>query len=600
MRSRASFLPFLALSCFLLLSMQDPQVRGVVSGTVRTSLYEPVAGARVYVTQSPHSKPLVETSSDESGHYRLEGVPPGRCSIHVSCKGWAGRPSVEVIPEPGGDVAGVDFQLFSAGKLKGVVRSRDGKPIANALVSAAFDRSRVLRYPVREIRTGNDGHYLLEDVPMGYVTVGVHADGYRLASKDYPLGLHGRVDFELKPGGGKLRIRVTDAKAAVPVGEVRFSVLPYSHGSLQHFPSSLRSGTLDETGEVLLSGLPPFEYRVSLVHDSYSFSPRTARRKLAEGGTSVVDFHCQRIDSVLMGGTLTDKKGRPLAGGTLVCRAGSGGKQTRAVTDEKGRFSCVSPLAPGERFVMYLVGGDEVLVANPGPGRSSPEARYVCWGWHQGVVQKDLQIRLEAVPGTKLSGKVIGPDGQSVAGASLRMSCAPQKVTPSRTDVLWATSRLDGTFSFRPFGIPGENLWLHVEGPAGQTVYKHVNVESGGSQEGIVLKLSPPTRIEGVLRNKSGRPIAGARVHLLHTDGQSRRPTETITDLRGRYVFLGAPTGGHKLRFFYWDARWNHVDLAQWRARYDKQLTEPFDLLPGKTRKVDFILELGEPLKPIR
>lgn len=112
---------------------------GEVSGTVRDGLGGPVTGASVWIENCQYACPS-EATTDESGAYRIRGIPPSRHVIaHARTPGtidqWFDRASDWIDATPfdlaAGEVrGGVDFVLVRGGVLTGHVIAGDtGQPL---------------------------------------------------------------------------------------------------------------------------------------------------------------------------------------------------------------------------------------------------------------------------------------------------------------------------------------------------------------------------------------------------------------------------------------------------------------------------------------
>ena len=96
------------------------------------------------------------------------------------------------------------------------------------------------------------------------------------------------------------------------------------------------------------------------------------------------------------------------------------------------------------------------------------------------------------------------------------------------------------------------DLRVHVSGSAGAGVSKAFRIKSGDDLEGVGVTLAPSGVVEGLILDRKGKPIPGARVQLRNWDLQRGRQkdggiVEVLTDRNGRYRHLGVEPGGHYL-----------------------------------------------------
>ncbi|MEI8256273.1 MAG: carboxypeptidase regulatory-like domain-containing protein, partial [Deltaproteobacteria bacterium] len=106
----------------------ETTARAALEGRVLAEDGTPVAGAVVRAT--PANGAPVEVTTDEQGHYGLDGLPPGTYDLSISA---ARRPEVHhsvtvVAGQHGTQDAALD-RPFPAGQIRGLVRSFDGTPV---------------------------------------------------------------------------------------------------------------------------------------------------------------------------------------------------------------------------------------------------------------------------------------------------------------------------------------------------------------------------------------------------------------------------------------------------------------------------------------
>ncbi len=198
---------------------------------------------------------------------------------------------------------------------------------------------------------------------------------------------------------------------------------------------------------------------------------------------------------------------------------------------------------------------------------------------------------MEPTKRRSVGGTVVGPDGKSIAGATVFWLSYPkaallplavpkdQKAQPSTdADVLGETrTDANGRFSLAADFDPdrynhqdGSNVVLLVRAP-GMGMLAHF-VEAGAN--GVVLRLAPEVVIRGRLLTPSGMPAAGVRVTLdnffndemIEGMGVGMTPTDDLiprywpkprtTDADGRFTLEGIPQGTY-VHLEFW-----HPDFA--------------------------------------
>ncbi|HYC77637.1 MAG TPA: sigma-70 family RNA polymerase sigma factor [Planctomycetota bacterium] len=153
-------------------------------------------------------------------------------------------------------------------------------------------------------------------------------------------------------------------------------------------------------------------------------------------------------------------------------------------------------------------------------------------------------LRLERRPGARVRGRVVGPAGEPVPGATVRSSAPAERA--GWTDA--ATAAGDGAFEIRDVGPGPRNLFAHADGFGPSPVATSADPPA----DEVVLRLTPGGGgVDGlVVDDDDGRPIARAelRLEVDADDATSPRAApvaalRTRSDAEGRFRFRGAPLG---------------------------------------------------------
>jgi len=530
---------------------------GIVTGRVVDALGKPVPAAEVWVTEwRDGTRRLGKTWTDGEGMFVLSRLPLSDKLLRVQST----APD-HIVADDGVRVSRLQprdtayLQLWDAARLRGRVIDEAGKPIAGALVVAAFDYARLFGLePQGKGVTDKNGTFLLPKIPLGEIHVRAVAPGRKMALEVIYLTKSAEVQLKLVKGVG-VRITVqVNGVSAEKSAKARIRVLPYYRGSHMVLPASLVSGKLDKAGRWSAAGMPNLEYQVSIYGDGlgYRFKPRTHRCK--EGGKlHEIVFEATPLGTTVLRGTLKDAKGTPLAGETVVARVANSLALFRAVTQADGSFEIQSPTSPGEKCRLSVVGSRWVLSQD-----HDPRDRRTNWtirNRHEHVctADPDEPVDLRAVVGSRVHGRVVHKDGERPAPlVRVQLEHERSRRTARWAPIASATSNSAGHFVFRALPHAEDQLRVRVVGRRGAGISDTFQIAESEDTRDIEVTLSPPGIVEGLVKDGNGEPIPGARVWLRDWDseGNTQRSfgiTEVLTDRRGRYRFVGVEPGGHYL-----------------------------------------------------
>jgi RNA polymerase sigma factor (sigma-70 family) len=186
--------------------------RAVIAGRVRSADGRPLAGAQLWfqreegtVAQEP------QTSTDEQGDYRIEGVLPGSYTLSASAAGHAGEQRQVTVDAT--DLAGMDYRLSPEARLRGRLSTAEGR---------AAPGVRVVVLPARRLgpdepmfvsaRTSSDGTFHLE---------GLHPGPVRVGAEDAELGLARATTVWTLVGGETQEVSLRLEPGATLQGRVR-------------------------------------------------------------------------------------------------------------------------------------------------------------------------------------------------------------------------------------------------------------------------------------------------------------------------------------------------------------------------------------------
>ena len=183
---------------------------------------------------------------------------------------------------------------------------------------------------------------------------------------------------------------------------------------------------------------------------------------------------------------------------------------------------------------------DTRLTWHPDKGDKIPERR---------------QVRLERA--VLIGGRILDPAGNPVPGATVSLSHWVRgglRPTEEGDEFMSIETTADQTGAWKSQRIAASTLPFiqglafhpdfqpsNVEGYQGQLGLDHRALEQELKTQRHVFRLRGASIVEGEVVDESGAPIAEARVRVGHKDFTGSR--ETRTDLDGRFLIRGGPTG---------------------------------------------------------
>jgi hypothetical protein len=322
----------------------------------------------------------------------------------------------------------------------------------------------------------------------------------------------------------------------------------------------MKSVKCDANGDYRLAGLAPGNYTVTRLPDSFDLGSenfvaditsnlQTRSIRLKAGESVRVDFAGSTQGRAAVKGKVT-QGGQPVAKAVVnvivqsLGKAGGNGGMRSTSTDATGAYALDGLLA-GPAFVqvnesdMGMAGGQSAAVATV-TLRDGETARV------------DLEIPAGRIVGTvvdaatnaPLAGIAVYAASDGASGESM-FELAMRRAATTRTDA-------EGKFSLRNLRsgahrvIAGGSDFLGSGTPDHALVSKGgvVVPDSGGVVDVGTLRLPPAARIEGIVSDSSGHPLAGASVFLRDPDGNYLEEwTATSSNDSGHFEYGGVPTG---------------------------------------------------------
>jgi hypothetical protein len=375
-----------------------------------------------------------------------------------------------------------------------------GRPVAGATVHAAADSETVLQE-----KTGADGTVRLSGLPDDrLVWVLAERRGLSPALQSFSGAAKARREQRIVLAPGTLAVgRVMDEKGRPVVGaEAELTGEVFGLPSTSFLPAFLRERPKVRTGPAgrfRFRDLPAGRYELRLRHPA--FAPLVAEHPVQGGRGGDLGRFVLRRGAVLTG-TVTDPDGRPVAGLPLWVATGLSIPATplppsSAITGTDGSFAI--PGLPLEEQTLFTCGKEVHPVSVP--------VRFV-----------DEPVHLTVRPAATLRGRVLGPDGEPLAGASLSARRVGG-LAPDSFD--WSLCRLqdetvsdaDGRFVVGPLDAGWYDLLADVLGMKLGTL-RMLRAAAGEPGEELEIRLEAGGTLSGRVLDETGTPVAGADLSL--------------------------------------------------------------------------------------
>ncbi len=368
-------------------------------------------------------------------------------------------------------------------KVKGgarLARSAEGVQgvVFDLAVHAGYDTDGKLLHEERGV-TGTDGgvEWILEE-PGGTVTLTVQT--------------HDTVDQVVVSYGPYL---IINGEEVPLIDALVFPIDGRLVGTVRDAEGSPVAGAMVEGyfGETKTSHSGEYEMRIAT--DGWGAIEANAKghggdshelQDLVAGATTRVDFTLTQ--AIRIEGVVRDRTGAPIAGARVQA---SGRLNDLALTDPAGHYELSS--------VDYIP-GEKVWATVRAEGFGTQGAFLDVF-----VDQFEYELNFELQRGVPVTGRIVEGDGRPVAGAKVWIG--PQQHSWKGTT---AVSRDDGRFRFDSVA-PGHQQAGAMKGGFAPAQVA-VTVPAHGISEEILLEFPDARTVRGTVRDKQGRPLAGANV----------------------------------------------------------------------------------------
>jgi len=428
---------------------------------------------------------------------------------------------------------GLTLVLHEARSIHGTVVDENGRPVADAWV-LGFNLSRI-EFDWPTARSNSEGVFTLEGLPLSDVHVNAFAPGFRPDHSDpIPLGVDAVALRLRSEPRTRLELTVVDPDGRPvrdAVSKFTYSGPPPSASFRYRAPPDFERRAIPEDGRLVREDLPAGKYTFRAAASGHAFDYSGVEVELRPGETASARIVASAGGAMArIHGRLLRGDGTPIGNERIAVARRDIDAPQLATTDSAGSFEVEAPAAIGSRVLFWLPGPSLALVKPDGIG-----------GIASAAVDPGLAVELVAVPGARMTGRVVDEDGEPVAGASLELKGESRA---SHKHVAATSSGLDGRFVFDALAPQPAPVELVAEcGPIHATAAEKFTITAGDTIEGVTLTLPRAASVEGRVVDASGRSKAGVVVGALH---EEERPF-ALTDVNGRFRLTGLSAGDHEL-----------------------------------------------------
>lgn len=458
-------------------------------------------------------RPGGATGSSPAGERARAPQPPRRM-------GSADQP-VAGAPRPGPQVA-LDDDPPGPLLLEGQVLDGSEQPVGGATV-------RLSSVPPRTATSDADGSFSFDKlIPRAYSLTARRGDQ-----------VGGPVQHSLRASSEPVIIRLATGAALDVTVVAAATGAPIAGATVRLGDDQALTATTDSSGVGHLRGVAGgYEWVVARA-TGFAAGRSMVQVPAVPGAVAAVRLELRRGAPV--SGVVVDDRGAPIAGARVwesdtADPFGDTNEEDRVTTDEKGRFTLAAVAAGTHRF----------HASHPEHPTATSEPRAV-----DGASPTE-GVRIQLARGARLAGHVVDRSDAPVAWASVtvgpRRNSRGGEMVPRRT-----TTDERGAFQLR--GLPRAALLALAASEESTSATAEVDLTAVADRRDLLLRLDVSGRIEGVVVDSAGQPVAEAEV-VAHPDFLSGAVPEDVgvrgwsveaTDGGGRFAFRGLPDGKYRV-----------------------------------------------------
>ncbi|WP_179107331.1 carboxypeptidase regulatory-like domain-containing protein [Sediminibacillus massiliensis] len=488
-----------------------------IQGTVTSSeTGSPISGALVSVVFANTDIVVESIVTGFDGTYTIGNLPTGNFDIVFSASGF-GNVVVPVILSPNEtETVNASLPPNPAGINGRVTDGETGAAIEGALIRV-FDLFGTF---ITSSLTDANGDYIISNLASGTYSVIATADGYgnQIGVITLDSGEVETLDFELFQQSASLSGTVRDAANGMPLQSVLVQVFRIG----TEIP--VASVFTNESGEYVITGLEPREYRVLFSKENYA--SEVFRIFLEDGESRILDVDLQRNPALIRGQVTDAVTGEPVVRANVtVVITNSGIIVASAETDQNGNY-LLPNLPPGSYDVIFSREGYVTQTTS------------VSLAPNESVV---LNVRLEPNPGT-VSGNVSAADSLAPIENALI-----QVFTEDGTFLAETLTDLNGNYTVT--GLPAGNLVVIARAIGYQAEFRNVYLDRGENVTVDFLLLPNPATVSGFVTDLcTGEALVQVLVQIFPEE-EDFPIRSTLTDVDGFYILTGLPSGDFRVRF---------------------------------------------------
>lgn len=500
-----------------LLVMGAPLTAQDAIGRVLDVLGDPIPAALVEVLVD--GKTVRKTYADGEGVYMIPKLPALGASLRISAKGKASKQ----LQNRGPRTPKVrNATLLDAGKVHGRVTNANGQPVAGVAVIAVYGKDSL------RTRTNASGHYVLDPVPLGRLTVHVRT-GESTAQQDIRLRSESTCNLELPKGTGLPRqVRVQGPPAAMQGACVQLI-----SADMALLPRGGRVPLADDgTAIVLINQLTV----ITPIVPGFVTDPLG---RLATNGDSALRFVASRLGE---GDGLTELKGKVRTTHNKVVRG-----QPLYVCDQSGRMLGTTTVDRSGNFKLRIVRPSSGFLRIGVPLDSwelTDDERTLRDGctWAP-IYASDDSIELWLQKTGTVSSAIRDAKGTLLALADVTIA------DPYLSYHALAHSACDRSGQLR-IALPVADYDVLAVTPDGLVCKGHARIRAGGSVD-VEWHTVATGAVTGIVVDSDGQPLPGIELflaareisneHLVHA--AERQMARITTDRRGHFRCRGLPPG---------------------------------------------------------